>query len=70
MKWQPIKTAPLNVPIIVTDGSRQFMAMQKTSWVYSDAPPSCSNSGGIANIGKPFTPTLWMAMPDFPKRAK
>lgn len=72
MKWQPIKTAPLNTPIIVTDGARQYMAMQKTSWVFNETPLSPAN-GLVAqaittfSVGKPFTPTLWMAIPPVPK---
>jgi hypothetical protein len=60
--WQPIETAPKDVPIIVLDdpmmGEAYYHADEGTWW--------WCNTGPGEYTGRPIFPTLWHPMPDKP----
>ncbi len=79
MTWQPIKSAPLDKPVLLTDGKAVHLAELKASWVFSDAPKPVVNHGlnqmaGQLSMMQPraatFSPTHWHAVPKLPGRLK
>lgn len=72
-KWQPIKSAPLDTHILLTDGKAVHLATLKASWVFSEAPKPVIALGGqhaVANqyFGalKAFEPTHWHSITKLP----
>ncbi len=71
--WQPISTAPLDTPVIVTDGrSRRIATLksQKPTWQFeaeNQPMQGFSTLGGLQQGSAcQFTPTHWFSLPKLP----
>lgn len=67
MKWQPIKTAPENTPVLIFDGGMICVA---TLDVWSTRYPGnwcCAGVSGNDWESSFDTPTHWMPLPEAPK---
>jgi hypothetical protein len=64
-RWQPINTAPLDTPLVVTDGrSHRFATLQsqKPIWKFEDNQTITNYAAGISQ-GNTFSPTHWFLLP-------
>lgn len=65
MEWQPIETAPVDVDVLVTDGSDTQCVARNSTLMESWQLTYC---GSFAEDGDLcFEPTHWMPLPPPPK---